>query len=1302
MAARPALRLLWRYRVVIAGVSALALALAGEGLSRIATPGAASNPGPEPGAYFVLAGALLVGLVAWVNQGWRVASVPAASAPASPASSQQPTAAVSLFHLYAGRFTELRSRLGWIGLAVGGIVVLGLAAWLGLLLRQSFNNVLAPWVWLALMLAFAFTFFGVLPWPWPGAPSLLTHDPAEPAHEPAVSRAEWITVGLIMLVTIALRFWRLDSIPAGPYIDEAGRALNARAINTGGLFNHGQFIFFGTGWWGVPSLYFWLEAQSLKLFGDNLLGARVVHALAGVGTVWFTYRTGRIAWSPRAGLLAAALIAASDFAIQFSRTAGESTVTIFTWTVCFYYLYKGLKSRRPLDFILSGFALGFTLYGYASGKLLPVFIALIALYLLVRWRKEGVKRYAVGFALMALAAGVVFAPNGLFILTQNPGALTERSQGVSIFSPQNRAALVKSYGTDNWGVILAGQLELTYAAFDVGQEKGPFYPTGQPLLPVPWAALWVLGTAYVVWRLWDARYGVLAGWLLSGLAGAALTNDTPTMQRVAGMVPLLGLIPALYLDRLASGLFPARWVWQPRLPARARLLRWAANGMLAVLVLYLGAQTVAYYFGPYASMQKYIEYTLAGRYAQKLDPQSNILYTADLPTLLGDPSPFIFLAGSIPQEQFGNPSDLLPITDNGGKNVHFLISDYDKEFLSIVKSYYPGGATTVVNAPNGAQVFTAYTVSADQMDERRQVAARYGSPSGPLFERFEPRLGTLGPPGVEAIPLPAWITYPTTAEWYGGLVVPAYATYRLSLSAPAGTTLEIDGRTLMTAGVGSNVAAQARVVLAKGTHEVRLRGVLNNAQSRVDLSWGAENGSLIPIGRQFLWNGPLGSMLGTSYPASGDSSWLTAPQLPASNLTPIQVRRDALLAWKNINASLGGGTFTFSDWQGKFNVTTAGAYQFDATGSGRMTVWVDGTLVGARSLNADLPPFPGTIVLAPGQHTLEVRYETTQDNAQLELFWQPPGGQRELLPSYILAPADGGVWLADERPGVRGPEGSLLNPVGSVTARVVGVISGSWPKPLGLAALPDGRVALGENDSRRFLIYAPDGRQVASDGSGSAPPEGFNEISDVAVGPDGTIAVLDAENADIRLYNGDGRMISRLSRAQLGLSHSRGIAWGPNSNIYVADTAGSQVIVFNRDGRTQNVYKNGSGSIQALDQPIDVAVAPDGSFYVVDLRARVVHFTAQGQADAEWSLPIGTSRGGSHLALWGKWVALTNPDTNVVTLLDPAQGALSSLEGTPSSPLNLAAPTGIAAGPGGRLYVLNSGGNNVVVLQATK
>src|SRR5205814_4356513 len=244
------------------------------------------------------------------------------------------------------RYSTWRTRVGWYGTVAGLAVAGALAVWLALILAASWRDDLAGWVWLGIMVVLALTFAGVRP--WPRGVSLIPHDPAEPAYEPPISRYEWIALGVIIVAAVVLRLWNLGSIPAGPYIDEAGRAIDARNLNYGLPVNREQFVFFGTGWWGVPSFYFWLVAQSMKLFGDNLLGGRVIHALAGIGTVWFTYPTGRVVWSPRVGLLAGALIAVSDFAIQASRTAGESTITLFFWTACFYFLFKALKTRRPL------------------------------------------------------------------------------------------------------------------------------------------------------------------------------------------------------------------------------------------------------------------------------------------------------------------------------------------------------------------------------------------------------------------------------------------------------------------------------------------------------------------------------------------------------------------------------------------------------------------------------------------------------------------------------------------------------------------------------------------------------------------------------------------------------------------------------------------------------------------------------------------------------------------------------------------------------------------------------------------
>ena len=170
----------------------------------------------------------------------------------------------------------------------------------------------------------------------------------------------------------------------------------------------------------------------------------------------------------------------------------------------------------------------------------------------------------------------------------------------------------------------------------------PFYPTGRPILPVPWATVWILGTAYVAWRIGDARFAILGAWLIAGLAGAALTNDTPALQRVAGMVPTLALIPALFVERVVS--IGSRQPRAGRESASVFERPVLVNVAVGIFVVLIALETIPFYFGPYMQEARYYWFTLAGRYAQRLDPRRDAIYQLDVPEFYWGQGPALFLA----------------------------------------------------------------------------------------------------------------------------------------------------------------------------------------------------------------------------------------------------------------------------------------------------------------------------------------------------------------------------------------------------------------------------------------------------------------------------------------------------------------------------------------------------------------------------------------------------------------------------------------------------------------------------------
>jgi DNA-binding beta-propeller fold protein YncE len=142
----------------------------------------------------------------------------------------------------------------------------------------------------------------------------------------------------------------------------------------------------------------------------------------------------------------------------------------------------------------------------------------------------------------------------------------------------------------------------------------------------------------------------------------------------------------------------------------------------------------------------------------------------------------------------------------------------------------------------------------------------------------------------------------------------------------------------------------------------------------------------------------------------------------------------------------------------------------------------------------------------------------------------------------------------------------------------------------------------------------------------------------------------------------------------------------------------SRVVRFSREGQQEATFHDGQPGVRPLEQPTDVALTPDGTVYAVDLLGRVVRIGSDSLIDREWTVSVGLERGGSHLAVWGNLIAITNPDSNGLTFLDPASGVVRVPRLANSAHLDLNKPIGVATTLDGRLLVLNSGDNSLLVL----
>jgi len=428
----------------------------------------------------------------------------------------------------------------------------------------------------------------------------------------------------MLLLAAVLRFADLEHHP-GIFGDEGERGLDARAILEGR-----PAPFFGAGWAGVPNLYFSVAAASLRLFGDGLSGLRTLSALSGLVAVFLIYRTGRLLWGPRAGLLAGTFLAVSPLALQFSRLAGESTVTGTLWAAGIFFLVRSLSLGGLRDAAVSGIAFGLGLYFYPSGKLAFLLLPAIGAYLLLIGGRRHARQLLTILSVLLIAFFLTFFPYAVSSSREGWNAFGARFRGRAIFAPLNRpeafARAGLSYDTAwqgeslpesfarhplAWGRVLFTQMRDTLEVLYRNGDPTVFYNIrehrGSMLSPLM-AALTLLGLAYATAKSLDPRFGLLSLWFWGGLLGPALTLDTPSVQRLTGAWPAAVLLPAVLLDRVAASAgtlsvsFARRWV----------------NLALGVLLAIVAAQGIREYFVHYRSLAPYGDSTAQARYAQTL------------------------------------------------------------------------------------------------------------------------------------------------------------------------------------------------------------------------------------------------------------------------------------------------------------------------------------------------------------------------------------------------------------------------------------------------------------------------------------------------------------------------------------------------------------------------------------------------------------------------------------------------------------------------------------------------------------
>lgn len=365
-------------------------------------------------------------------------------------------------------------------------------------------------------------------------------------------QVKWNTLAVIGLIVLAVfvRFYRLDSVPPEMNSDHVEKLYDVYDV-----LNGATPIYFERNT-GREPMQFYLAVAIIKLFNTGLThySLKLTNVFMGVLSVIGVYLLGRELGGKRLGLVAGFFAAVSIWPVATSRIGLRYPFAPAFTSLALWSLWRALRRGGRNDWLIAGLILGLGLHGYTAFRLMPVAaVAMIGLHALARrvdvllnW-----KRWLVNVTLYVAVAALVFLPLGHYMV-EKPDMFWYRTL--------TRAANVERPLPGEPLQLFETTFSRTLGMFNwYGDEVWVCTVARAPAIDVISGGLLLLGVVYALFYLGRKR-GLLAAQLLIGgpilllpsVLNLAFPNESPSVTRAGGAMPIVAVLIALALLHLAG------------------------------------------------------------------------------------------------------------------------------------------------------------------------------------------------------------------------------------------------------------------------------------------------------------------------------------------------------------------------------------------------------------------------------------------------------------------------------------------------------------------------------------------------------------------------------------------------------------------------------------------------------------------------------------------------------------------------------------------------------------------------------
>ena len=404
-------------------------------------------------------------------------------------------------------------------------------------------------------------------------------------------KLSYFFLGVIFFLGVFLRFYQINNIPPGLYIDEASIGYNAKTILQAGQDEHGVYfpLFFKAfGEYKMP-VYIYATSGAMAVFGKNEVAIRFTSALSGALTVLLIYfflkkiidldkfkeQKTLKRYLP---LTAAFLMATSSWHIHFSRGGFEVTLGILLYLAGFYLSLLFWERKKWIYIFGSMLLFLLTIYTYNTFRIItPLTLIFPLVFFLKKLPTERKKILFSAFLFLLLCLPIM-----QFSLTSEGAARFAQTSAFSEYKADTVLQKISIYP------IVYLKNYLSFFSFDFlfnfGDGNGRHQVPGLGLLYRWQFPFLILGLGWFLKQKVSRLKYIVFGLILIAPIPASLVRPSPNSLRA-----LLLVIPFTIL--ISSGLFVAL--------SNLKRFRKVLIILISIIVFYESSLYLHYYYFHY-------------------------------------------------------------------------------------------------------------------------------------------------------------------------------------------------------------------------------------------------------------------------------------------------------------------------------------------------------------------------------------------------------------------------------------------------------------------------------------------------------------------------------------------------------------------------------------------------------------------------------------------------------------------------------------------------------------------------------